>query len=74
MKEFTYSGPANGFAFATKGKIVWEGMLHDGQIVKLPEDHPQVEALVTAKRLVPADIKAIKTGTGTAPSTQAKED
>jgi len=57
--KYLYSGPATTLTLAdNKGKTLWEGALHPGRTVILPDtvkNHPHLATLVASKFLSPVE-------------------
>jgi len=56
--QFTYHGPPSGVSLCEgsgKGRRKSETLLHAGQTVALPADHPYVKRLIAQGRLVPVE-------------------
>jgi hypothetical protein len=61
-QRYTYHGPFSGFTLIEgegPDRTEREVLLSDGQAVKLPAEHPHVQALVAQRFLKPAGIEAI---------------
>lgn len=57
--KYLYSGPATTLALAdNKGKTLWEGALHPGRTITLPDtvkSHPHLAALIAGRLLSPVE-------------------
>jgi hypothetical protein len=57
--KYTYRGPVTALALHdAKGKLLWEGALHPGRIITLPDEtdsHAHVSALIAAGHLTRLD-------------------
>ena len=54
LSAFKYSGPTSGLTLRLEDGTLQEQLLHDGQTVDLPAEHPHVQALVAQHFLEPS--------------------
>ncbi|UXN07515.1 hypothetical protein [Bartonella sp. HY761] len=52
MKQFLYQGPFQARSIKDGSKIIFDGNLVPGKIYDLPENHPEIEALIVGGLLI----------------------